>query len=519
VEEATEDVANWLFDVVDSIQHGDWETAEKAFAAEFTSAPLPARSSQSTEPAPGIDKAAWIPPGGDALSRAEALAGLRALFGRYGSIEHLLWKVKAASFEGDPPSSGEVRLFVSLIGLDAQGRREELKGWWGASVSRKGPKAGWTLTHIAPEEMTSLTARTEMFSEVSRPAGLGKRSPRFGTQGNLSFHWRGAASADVDGDGDLDLFVPAEEANHLYLNRGDGTFEDAAARLGVAAPPGGTGAVFFDFDNDGDKDLFVARVGPQLLFENRLVPAGRLEFDEASNRTGVSIEAIGFSPAVADIEGDGDLDVFVACYNLYGKVMPNSWFGASNGTPNLLLVNNGDRSFSQLADRHGLTGADWSYAAGFADYDEDGDADLYVANDYGENRLYRNRGDGTFREAAAEVGVADPGNGMGVSFGDYDRDGRLDLYVTNMSSTAGSRILKRLFPEAQGVEATLLKMASGNSLFRNNGDGTFADVSKQTGGTGASWGWGGGFLDINNDGWEDLFVPNGFISGKSKKDT
>ncbi len=520
-EDATEDAANWLLGVADAVRQGDWKTVADSLSADFSGRPLPSLQEKPAPYAPGIRQMTWSAAGKDAppLDRDKMVAAWRTLFGRYKSIDDLLFKVKSAEWEGTPPATGRLRIFLTLVGTGPTGLPEDLSGWWGMSVKR-GPKATeFVITGSAAEDMRTLVAERAVFSEVSRAARLGRKLPRFGTQGNLSFQWRGAATADVDNDGDLDLFAPGSDTNSFYINRGDGTFEESATAVGLAMPAGGTGTIFLDYDNDGDKDLFVARLGTQLLFQNQLVPSGKLLFLDVSDLTGVDANSVGFSPTAADIDNDGDLDVFVASYALYGKVMPNSWYDATNGTPNLLFVNNGNGTFSQLADRRGLKGTAWSYAASFADYDQDGDQDLYVANDYGSKQLYRNKGDGTFEEVSTAAGVADPGNGMGVYFGDYNRDGLLDIYSTNMSSTAGTRILKSLFPNAAGTEALLLKLASGNTIFRNNGDGTFADVSKQTGGTGASWGWGGGFIDINNDGWEDVFCTNGFISGKSKKDT
>ena len=229
-------------------------------------------------------------------------------------------------------------------------------------------------------------------------------------------------------------------------------------------------------------------------------------------------EAIGFSDGAADVNGDGWQDVYVASYNRYGTVMPNSWRRATNGTPNLLFINRGDGTFREAGRDWGVRDARWSYAAAFADIDENGDQDLYVANDFGENALYLNEG-GRFRDAASELGVLDPGNGMGAAFGDFDNDGDLDLHVTNMSSTAGNRILARLMPEARADSSVLKKLAAGNTLFEYRGEAGFVDVSADVGGLSAGWAWGGGFVDFNNDGWEDLYAPNGFISGKSMNDT
>ena len=227
---------------------------------------------------------------------------------------------------------------------------------------------------------------------------------------------------------------------------------------------------------------------------------------------------MGFSAAAADVDGNGYPDIYVASYNRYGSVMPNVWGQATNGTPNLLFLNQGNGTFREAARQWGVDDGRWSYAAAFADVDRDGDQDLYVANDFGENGFYLNQRD-HFIDVAGNRGLKDAGFGMGVSFGDYDNDGHLDLHVTNMSSTAGNRILRRIYPEAQSNDHLLKKLAAGNSLYKNKGDGTFEEVSARVGGFHAGWAFGGGFIDFDNDGWEDLYTPNGFISGKSMKDT
>ena len=258
-----------------------------------------------------------------------------------------------------------------------------------------------------------------------------------------------------------------------------------------------------------------------MLFENRLVPDKELNFVDVSLEAGVVYPAQGFSAISGDVNADGLPDIYVASYNKYGTIMPNGWANATNGTPNLLFVNQGNGRFEEQAKQWGVDDSRWSYAAYFGDLNGDGRTDLYVANDFGENGFYLNEG-GRFRDAAIERGMLDPGNGMGVSLGDYDNDGDLDIHVTNMSSTAGNRILKRIFTDATAqLDQTrvLNKVASGNTIFENLGGGKFQNATAALGPFSAGWSFGGGFVDIDNDGWEDLHVPNGFISGKSLKDT
>jgi hypothetical protein len=437
----------------------------------------------------------------------------------FSAIEDVRFKVKQAHFVDGEPVRADALIYFSIVARDEQGRREWVEAK--AHIDAVWGGESWLIESWSYKNYSARVALAELFSEVALAAGVHRTLPRFGTPGNLDFVAHGVAVADVNGDGWVDALSTGAAQNFLYMNEGDGTFKDRADEAGLRYTPTATGPLFLDHDNDGDVDLFLAASGFQMLFENRLSDEGIVDFIDISQQAGVAYPAQGFSAAAADINGDGFSDIYVASYNQYGTVMPNSWAQATNGTPNLLFVKGADGRFVDEAARRGVADSRWSYAAAFADVDEDGDADLYVANDFGENGYYRNEGD-RFVDAAVELGLTDSGNGMGVSFGDYDNDGRIDLHVTNMSSTAGNRILRRLFPDrtTQLDETRVLnKLAAGNTLFRNLGGGQFEDVSAAVGPFGAGWSFGGGFIDFDNDGWQDLHAPNGFISGKSLKDT
>ena len=363
-----------------------------------------------------------------------------------------------------------------------------------------------------------MKSEVDLFSEVSLPAGVSISLPAYGTPGNDDFVYHGAAAADIDTNGFIDIIATGINGNYVYLNQGDGKFERAGVELGLPPTPQATAPLLVDYDNDGDVDLFLSAVGDQMLFENRLVPDGELVFLDVSLQAGVALPAMGFSAAAGDVNGDGWVDLYVASYNQYGRIMPNSWHKATNGTANLLFINQKDGSFKESARIWGVQDKRWSYAAQFADLNGDNRQDLYVVNDFGENAFYVNLGN-RFEDRAETSGVLDAGNGMGVSVGDYDNDGHLDLYVTNMSSTAGNRIVSRLFPEARSEDNVLRKLAAGNSLFKGRSDGSFDNVTAEVGPFEAGWAWGGVFVDFDNDGWQDVYSPNGFISGKSMKDT
>lgn len=464
------------------------------------------------------------------MSRDEFMRDWLLFLDHFPEIEDARFKVKAASFDesansvpnAEVPtavvgSKGTARLAFYVIGRNPEGQREWARGVADVGV-RYAESKRWQFETLTLVSLDSMVATSDIFSEDSKPAGVAATIPAYGAPGNSGFVWRGAATADFNGDGWIDLFVTAADRNFLYLNDGHGHFQDASEETGVKLLATGVAPLVLDYNNDGAPDVFVSNVGKQVLLENRLAKDGKLEFRDVSLEAGIAVDAIGFSAIAGDVNGDGLPDIYVTSYNRYGQVAPNSWFRATNGTPNLLLINKGDGTFKEEAARWGVDDRRWSYAAAFADVNGDGKLDLYVANDFGEKGLFINKGD-HFADEAESRGVIDPGNGMGVAFGDYNNDGRLDIFATNMSSTAGNRILSRLFPTSSPKDNVLKKLAAGNDLYENLGDGHYRDVTADVGGLSAGWAWGGGFVDFDNDGWEDVYTPNGFISGKSMKDT
>ena len=202
--------------------------------------------------------------------------------------------------------------------------------------------------------------------------------------------------------------------------------------------------------------------------------------------------------------------------------VPVPYHDAKNGGSNVLLRNDGDFRFVNVTRQTGLdhNNTRWSFAAAWQDYDRDGDLDLYVSNDFGRNNLYRQDADG-FRDVAAETGVEDIASGMPAAWGDYNRDGYADIYVSNMFSAAGNRVAyQRRFEQigAGAAVAQVKRMARGNTLFANTGDGRFDDVSESASVTMGLWAWGSKFVDLNNDGWLDLVVANGYFTNEDSGD-
>ena len=338
----------------------------------------------------------------------------------------------------------------------------------------------------------------------------------------------GLAVGDVNGDGLEDLYVcdAGSLPNRLYVQQPDGTVEDTSAEAGVNWLEDSRSALLVDLDNDGDEDLVVATIAMVVFLEND----GTGIFSLRGGHPGARYP---FSLSAADFDSDGLLDIYVCVYSAGDNAerrgfevrAPLPFNDAENGGRNVLLKNLGMFGFADATEAVGL-GVDntrWSFGAAWEDYDRDGDPDLYVANDFGRNCFYRNEG-GRFRQIAGELQLEDMASGMSVAWGDYNRDGAPDLYVGNMFSAAGNRVSRQEFFK-EGADAALVgdlrRMARGNSLFAGGqgekGTG-FRDVSEATRSHLGQWAWSSGFGDLNNDGWEDLVISNGFLTGREPDD-
>jgi len=540
-EELSESLANQLLDLSVATRDCDVEKMAEFFPASLEAKPFPSVPGELKSKVKWASVHGWNPPEGVVLaastenasrpiSREDFLKSWVAFLQHFSEIEDVRFKLKQATFDETanavmdaeiptavPGATGKGRVAFFVIGRDAENRREWARGMIEGRF-RFTEKDQWQFEAANLVSFDSMVSPKEMFSEVSVPAGVSVTLPAFGSAGHDSYTYHGAAASDFNNDGWIDLFVCGVDRNYLFLNEGHGHFKDVSHEAGLDKVLACVAPLAVDYDNDGAEDLFLSNVGPQMLLHSEFKKTGKLKFTNVSVKSGVAHVAIGFSAVAGDVNGDGRPDIYVTSYNLYGKVVPNSWYQATNGTKSLLFINQGDGTFKEAAEKWGVADGRWSYAAEFVDIDGDGRLDLYLVNDFGEKALYMNKGD-RFLDEAKQRGVLDPGNGMGVSFGDFNNDGLLDLHVTNMSSTAGNRILSRLFPSAGPKDNVLKKLASGDSLYVNTGNGMFRNATEEVGGLSASWAWGGGFIDFDNDGWQDLYIPDGFISGKSMKDT
>lgn len=360
-----------------------------------------------------------------------------------------------------------------------------------------------------------------LFTDVTKSAGIDFSNASSSEKKYIVESMNGGvAMFDYDNDGRLDLYLvnsytveaalakKPRPAAALYRNLGNGKFEEVAAKAGVADPGWAMGVSVADFDNDGFDDLFVTCFGPDKLYRN----LGKGRFEDVTAKAGVSDPRFSTGAAWGDYDRDGDLDLFVTNYVDF-KLEDLPQFGKGDlckyrnipvqcgprglpGAGDALYRNNGDGTFTDISKKAGVDDPNGNYGLGvmWTDFDDDGWLDVLVANDATPNFAYRNNHDGTFTEAGLVNGWAVDENGaeqgsMGISIGDYDRDGRLDLIVTNFAEQY-------------------------NTIYRKNADETYTDVSRATKTAAVSLplvGWGVKFFDPDNDGWLDLLVVNGHV--------
>lgn len=366
-------------------------------------------------------------------------------------------------------------------------------------------------------------------TNIARQAGLNTRTIYGDERKNrylLETTGCGAAWFDYDNDGWLDIFLvngtrldgtPAGETpptNRLYRNNHDGTFADVTQKAGLTRTNWGQSVAVGDYDNDGDEDIFISAFGPNALYRNN----GNGTFTELAAQAGVATNRTrwGSGSAFLDYDRDGLLDLFVASYIdldvktaplpetgpcLYKGVMVACGPPGLTGGVNMLFRNNGNGTFTDVSEKSEVTKAYGTYGLGVltGDFNNDGWTDIYVANDSSPAALYLNQKNGKFSDVGVEAGCAfsvdgKPQAGMGVTAGDYDRDGWLDIFKTNFAGDT-------------------------STLYRNTGNAVFDDMTFPAGiGVNTRWlGWGAGFLDVDNDGWLDIFLVNGHVYPEVEK--
>ncbi len=469
----------------------------------------------------------------DQFLRAEYSAGGESFSKGLERWVAALGKVRRASFSALP---GDIVRFE--VASETESGIEHRVGQWRMRWQ------GGRLAGFEPVAETLVRSPSALFADVTADVFEKAPSVREQLAKGIPF-WRsrldpatgigvygnqGVAVGDIDGDGWDELYVcqPGGLPNRLYSRQEDGTWLDQTDEAGVGVLDDTAQALFLDLRNIGFEDLVVLTSGGPLLFLND----GTGRFRHRRNAFRFRNEAKGTfaGMAAADYDRDGNLDLYLCSYLYFQSEdqyrYPAPYHDARNGPPNFLFRNelrgDGEGFFQDVTEESGLDENNdrYSFAAAWCDYDEDGWPELYVANDFGRNNLYKYSA-GKFRDIAERKGLHDTGPGMSAAWFDYNRDGRLDLYVTNMWTATGQRVASdpAFGPVREGVPARDYRgHTKGNSLYRNRGDGSFDYAGSKEGVEMGRWSWSGDGFDFDLDGTPEILVTAGMITHSPEKD-
>lgn len=478
---------------------------------------------------------------------SEVLSGKDHFLEQMDAYLKPLKKIENADFEiyscrqlSDSPLTVDAKIRYEFVGKREDSAREQRIGScdirWGRNESGK-----WKILRWNAVVENVCRAAEPMFVEVTSPA-LG-HIPSYREQLlHGSDYWQtildgaigidvygnnGLAVGDFDNDGRDDLYIcqPAGLPNRLYRNRGDGTFEDMTEQSGVDVLDFTACALFADFRNRGIQDLLVVCATGPLLYLND--GRGKFSLQRDAFRFSRPPQGVFTHAAAADYDHDGRLDIYFCLYNYYQGLdqyrYPVPYFDARNGPPNYLFHNGGAGVFEDRTDATGLNAENnrYSFACCWGDVNGNGWPDLYVVNDFGRNNLYRNNGDGTFTPSSDRSHVDEAGAGMSACWLDFDNDGKQDIYAAGMWVAAGMRVFEdsHFHPgEPQKIRDLYRRHMAGNSLYRNVGDGTFQNVAHHAGVEMGRWSWSADSWDFDHDGYADLYIANGYISGTEHED-
>lgn len=548
--------------------------AETVFAPSVSVSdvgPLPAISATGTA-IPGSQP--W--PVTTGSQKVQAVNLWRPLLDAVSSFDHTrVYIIDGDHPDGDPyrfEANGGFEALAKMKSGEWRALNGKMKLSWERTKAKAGePTTDWRITGWKTEQMQFIASPRRLFVEALDTA---MRGPEEAAKLRRSLHYEasvkhyrdgmkalphpyfapisanqkeGVAVADIDGDGFDDIYIIVRiGANMLLHNNGDGTFTEEAALRGLALPGHTTCSLFADFDNDGDLDVMLGR---SLLRSTYLENRGG-KFYQYPIPKFMPMAVI--SMAAADYNKDGLLDVYLCTYRPAAPAGASPAGGVAQvkdgdfdwqdeflspemakefrrrlaehrqlkggtvldqiGPPNVLLINRGGGQFEPAPENNTLGIWRNSLQATWGDYDQDGDADLFIANDWAPSNLFRNDGTAGFKDVSAEAGTTAYGFSMGASWGDYDNDGLEDVYVSNMHSAAGRRMTARI----PGLSKMFGESAAGNWLYRQTAIGKFQQVAGMESPAmtvmNAGWSWGGCFADFDNDSFLDLYVLSGYFT-------
>jgi tetratricopeptide (TPR) repeat protein len=477
--------------------------------------------------------------------RERFLAEIKNYLASLQHVETADFEIYACTHASDSPLTLEVKIRYDFVGTrneqtrEKQVREERIGSWltqWSRNESGmwrvlRWSAAGETVSRATGQIFVDITSQslgqTNSYKEQLLRGADYWRTVLDGAVGVDVYGNNGLAVGDFDNDGLDDLYVcqPAGLPNRLYRNRGDGTFEDVTEKSGVGVLDFTACALFADFDNRGLQDLLVVCATGPLLF--RSDGNGKFSLKPDAFQFARPPQGAFTHAAAADYDRDGRLDIYFCLYSYYQGLdqyrYPAPYFDARNGPPNYLFHNDGNGVFEDRTEAAGLNVENdrYTFACSWGDSNADGWPDLYVVNDFGRNNLYRNNGEGTFAAVSSESKVDEAGAGMSACWLDFDNDGKQDIYAAGMWVAAGMRVFEDSHfhgGEPENIRFLYRRHMTGNSLYRNQGDGRFQNVAVHAGVDMGRWSWSTDAWDFDHDGYPDLYVANGYISGIERRD-
>src|SRR5229473_5040982 len=530
------DIVSNLGSVAKAVQSKDAAAMESFYARDFSGSPLGLNRLEQAEEKDGVRKLLLRSDGGS-TGRDAAVGEWKAYFAGFDSIEEASLHVHRLE-KWDTPDDLVASVRFELIGAPKGSHQSGIdRAYFRMHFDSSG--GAFKIRQAALIEGERILSEKPQFTNVAKEAGvdfLNQYYPPFLSQplkfAMIRYGPAGITTVDYDNDGFYDLFIPDGVESKLFRNKGDGTFEDVTAKAGLAGLDGVSVALLADYDNDGYKDLFVSRTfKANQLFHNN----GNGTFTEVTKKSGIGEDCCTTVASWGDYDNDGFLDLYVGRYLDPRTDIPTTFY-ARNGLANQLYHNNGDGTFTNVTEKAGVGEKGLCLGTVFGDYDNDGYPDIYVVNDFGRKTLYHNNRNGTFTDVTVKSGTLAYGAGMSASFADYDNDGKLDIYCTNIrtehawyaeSPTVNQYMLNswrqgvwktdmplywEVFKQSGfGFVEVFQQMASGNTLLRNRGDGTFEDTTVKANANPLGWFWGASFADFDNDGWLDIYAADGWV--------
>ena len=507
------------------IRRFDWQLAANALSGDFRGRfPAPGQGRVVGDEALTIHR--YEPNALEPLDGDGLLAALRAHVEPWVSVDRTSWQM----FEFLLAPDGEhafARAHVQLGGPDRDRGRSVVEATVAAELVKVGADS-WQIRRLDVADVFRVDNPSPPFRDITDAVGLHfNRSPENDrlrqevADTGMSLIDSALSVVDWNRDGYWDI-IATEVARHsvLFLNDGRGGFLRESLPIGedLLIP---SQYLFVDLDGDGLEEIAGSRMtyrdgrawmGIHTRRDGEWVYLPRaLAFD---NPPGVRRNEAQFM-AAGDVNGDGRLDIFVGGYQTNRSGSPEAFnrVDANDGADNLFFVNHGGLRFTEESDERGITGTRYTYVAQFFDFDRDGDLDLFEGNDFGRNLVWDNRGDGAFRALDDHPLAHGAGNTMGVTLADWDNSGEWSIYLSNMYSHAGHRVVQLAGSVGEEMQARLAVLTRGNQLFsRADGDGGWQERGVPLGVNEAGWAWASLFYDLDNDGDKEIFVTNGNTS-------